>query len=133
MKSKCFVGFGIFWFFLSSGLYAQSSSIEQQLIGSTWVRKNLIISEGEIISIPGLPGLFILVFNRDGTYSTGVDNARPEPTGKWAISANRIIAIPENFAEFVEVIEPADVFISPGGKTLVLYYQKGGFMVYEKK
>ena len=105
---KRFIGFGItlFFLFIASSLYGQSSIVEQRLIGS-WTVAEQIRRESNWAIVGN-----IWTFNADGTFSiTGVANW----TGRWAVSANGQNIILFNASHAIHPPGSSLIFISPAG------------------
>ena len=100
MKSKYFVGMVFLFFFIGSGLYAQSHNNEQRLLG-TWTIENDYHPSASSTETGNT-----WTFNQNGTFSVG------NRSGKWAIAGNTIA-----FWNF-EFSGSYSFFISPDGRSL---------------
>jgi len=125
MKNKYLflVCFFVISCFISSELFAQSSSNTQQLIG-TWVIE-MSMYEGKIDDNIGV----LYTFNSDGTFSGS--QGTNKWSGKWVISDNKLIFIQTTG----RINGPAEIFISSDGRTLVLMFnsEKRSYYTLQKK
>ena len=92
---------------ISTGLYAQSFSTEQLLIG-TWIFEQSLTSD--FVE-------FELLINSNGTLFVKIDDENL--VGSWAINANKIVFIFTGEYNFLSMI-PYEYYITSNGDKMVL-------------
>jgi hypothetical protein len=124
MRSKCLVFFGVFFVscFISFELHAQSTNIEQRLVG-TWVTVSIRESEGYT---PRENRGITWTIRADGTFSFSNGSS-----GKWAIFSNKIVLV---YADGeLDGGGPKEIFITQDSRTLILLESNGWQYVYNKR
>jgi hypothetical protein len=137
MKRKFLLGLSVFFvsFLITTGLFAQSNSIEQRLVG-TWVLTRAV-SGGSLAYLADQFEISI-TFNSNGTFIDFfyVDNVKESSSGRWAISGSRLVLITDYQSKHYRGdLYFCDIYIIPDGKTMLWYYdtKEMDFSEYTKK
>jgi hypothetical protein len=107
-------------FITTTGLSAQSNSIEQRLVG-TWVIEKAI--SGGMLAVAR--GEYTLTFNSNGTFTQTITyNEILSLSGRWAVSGSKIFFLNEYVDSDYNIpyFTIEDIFLSPDGKTLFFCY-----------